>query len=140
MSIITPGSTLKDRTTLKTYRLPTDKEAHEICRWASEKISWFYPNLLWHVEINQDLLFIKCMSLNMDYGYRARLKDIDDWGMKLKRIGGEILERFNVNRENIDAEVVKSLPRNVVGDAKPDVPEMTRREFLKLDKLFKNVS
>lgn len=139
MSIITPGSVLKDRTTLKTYRLPSDKEALDICRWAAEKISWFYPKLVWHVEINQDLLFVKCMSLNMDYGYRCRLKDIDDFGVKLKKIGGEILERFNVSRERTDAELVANIPRNVVGDAKPDAPEFTRRELLKLDRLFKNV-
>lgn len=73
------------------------------------------------VMMNQDLVTIKCMSLNMVKGYNIALKHIDDYGVALTRIGGEILERFNVRRGKMDSSEVNTLKRNVVGDA---IPEM----------------
>ena len=119
-TILTPGSVVKGRSTVRLQRMPTDQEALEICKAFTATLDMIYPGYIWQAGMNQDLVYIQCMSLNKQLGYRLPLKCFDVEGKVLMRIGGEILERFNMRRGKADQNAKRSLVRDIRGDATPD--------------------
>lgn len=76
-----------------------------------------YPNRQWGVQINLQggIMIISCPSLSTDKGYHIHMngKLIDRLEKEAIRAGGEILERYGVNRNvNFDPEELESLDRD----------------------------
>jgi hypothetical protein len=109
MIISTPGSVIRGRKNLGTYRFPNEKEAYEMCCAFSGALSKLYPGFMWGASINQDILFIQNCTLDHVNAYSINLADIDPEGRVLARIAGEILERYGVSRGHAKKSEIKNL-------------------------------
>lgn len=72
-----------------------------------------YPNRQWEciVDIDAEVLIIKCPSLSLTKGYYLALdRTINDLQIAAKRAAGEILERYGVTRGRVtDAKMFDAL-------------------------------
>jgi len=71
--------------------------------------------------MQQDVVFIQNMSLNTKKAFSLPLASFDINGKVLMRVGGEILERFKMQRGKRNQADFKSLIRDVSRNAKPDM-------------------
>ena len=113
-----PGS--KNRKTLKNERQPTEKQALDICNGIASAMFAMYPNYHWEVGMNQNVVYIKNSTLNYKKGYAIHINKIDPEGKVLMRIGGEILERYNVRRGRGKRDEVDLLKRDVFDNCIPE--------------------
>lgn len=101
--------------------LVVDPLDQQICHTVAEALAKYYPGHDWLVEADRrkGLLDIRNLRLSGTMGCRFPLSgfvtasELDRLAMKL---GGEILERFNVARGRFDQEEYESLPENAVGE------------------------
>lgn len=69
-----------------------------------------YPNHLWGVHVTQGIISVKNLGLSGQWGFVLHITkiisatDLDD---KLMRAGGEILERYKLSREKMNADRVQ---------------------------------
>ena len=82
----------KNNKTLRHERQPTEAQALDICNGIAQALFMIYPNYLWEVGMNQNMVYIKNSTLNSKMGYHIHINKIDPEGKVLMRIGGEILE------------------------------------------------
>ena len=96
--------------------------------WANkigaELIRW-YPGHGWevHMDIKNGICNIFNRHMSALIGYRWRLQEINIPTLTedVMRIGGELLERFGLSRENFDADVVREIQHETHGRAKADL-------------------
>lgn len=78
-----------------------------LAKQIAEDLMQFYPGYLWAVHVNsyQGILDIKNLNLSGNYGMRRKLgKDYSASSLKkdVMRWGGEILERYRMNRGTLN--------------------------------------
>jgi len=112
---------ITNRKTLRHKKVPTDKEAYEICNSFAFVLDKLYPGYLWQVGMQQDLVFIQNMSLNKAMGERLPLCEFDVDGKTLMRLGGSILERHYMKRGKRNEADFRGLKRDIQYNA---IPEM----------------
>lgn len=117
MSILVPGFVLRPRKTVRHTRMPSDLQAMEICKAFSHALDKIYPGYAWQVGMMQDVVHIQNLSINKELSYQMPLAKFDPEGKLLMRIGGEILERFNVKRGKMDRAEFKGLERDIKHNA-----------------------
>lgn len=114
-SILLPGGVLAGRK--KMMRLPTEQEAFDMCRGFAEFMNRLYPGYMWEVGMMSDIVYVRNLNLDKKAGFKLPLKDIDVDGRVLMRAGGELLERFRLKRGRKNVDAVRSLKRDIRGDA-----------------------
>lgn len=122
---------MSNRPNLNEQRERYQREIHDnrICAHVGKKIKHIYPGWKWYIEsrIDTGLVSIRCLDLDGDFGiYLPIIKALEDIdGKLLMRAGGEILERYRMERKF--RPVVLEVERDVRGcailkdDSKPDV-------------------
>lgn len=121
MSHSSPGQIITPRKTLRHHKIPPDLQRQAICDGFSFALDKLYPGYLWQVGMQQDVVFIQNMSLNTKKAFSLPLASFDINGKVLMRVGGEILERFKMQRGKRNQADFKSLIRDVSRNAKPDM-------------------
>lgn len=116
--IFIPNS--KNRKTIRTERQPTEQQALDICNGIGTAMRLLYPNFLWEVGMNQNMVYIKNSTLNNKMAYHIHIKNIDPEGKALMRIGGEILERYNLRRGRGRLDEVELLDRDILDNCTPE--------------------
>ena len=116
--IVIPNS--KNRKTLRTERYPTEEQALDICNGIGLAMRMMYPNYHWEIGMNQNIVFIKNSTLNNRMAYHIHINKIDPEGKTLMRIGGEILERYNVRRGRGTYDEVELLERDILDNCTPE--------------------
>lgn len=79
-----------------------------------------YPGHMWAVNVQgeQGVADIRNMALSGEYGYRLRLVtnySMSEFLERVKRAGGEILERYRLPRGRADFDQLMNLPRGRLG-------------------------
>lgn len=118
IDIVVPNS--KNRKTLRHERHPNEEQAQEICNGLALGLNMIYPNYLWQVGMNQNMVYIKNATLNDKMAYHIHIKKFDPEGKVLMRIGGEILERFSVRRGRGAYDEVELLKRDILDNCTPE--------------------
>lgn len=101
--------------------LIVDPLDQQICRTVAESLAKYYPGHDWLVEADRrkGLLDIRNLRLSGQMGCRFPLagfvtaSELDRIAM---RLGGEILERYNMPRQGFDQDRYEELPENPVGE------------------------
>lgn len=108
---------------------PEDAEYRIKDRQWAQKIGFefvrHYPGHGWevHVDIRQGIVNVFNRHMSALHGYRMKTKDIHLSSLSnyIKAIGGEILERFGLNRERFDADAVMQIQERTRGNHKADL-------------------
>ncbi len=84
-----------------------------------------YPGHGWevHSDIQNGIVNIFNRHMSALHGYRIKTQNIrlTTLSRDVKRIGGEILERFGLSRERFDADHIRDIQRRTRGRAKADL-------------------
>lgn len=84
-----------------------------------------YPGHGWevHVDIRQGIVNVFNRHMSARHGYRIKIKDIhlSSLSQHIKKVGGEILERFRLSREKFDSDLVRQIQFDTRGDHKADL-------------------
>lgn len=91
-----------------------------LCRNVAEALNQHYPGHLWAVEPpHGGVLSVRDLSLSGEYGFHIKIPDIYSASELAKiamRMGGELLERYNVARSRINHEKMATLPVDFAGN------------------------
>lgn len=85
---------------------------------AAEALHTHYPGHLWAVSVNGGMLDIRNLMLSEKYGYRLRIPatySMSDFKQRALMAGGEILERFKVQRGTANYDNLSALPADFAG-------------------------
>jgi hypothetical protein len=120
--IILPGQENKAATPAKQPTIDVAADMDEIkyreqdrywCQKIGHELVSLYPGHGWEVEVNikQGICDIFNRHMRSNAGYRLKLSDLNHIRLRrqMKKIGGEILERFYLNRERFKADEVREL-------------------------------
>ena len=84
-----------------------------------------YPGHGWevHSDIQNGIVNIFNRHMSALHGYRIKTQNIrlDTLSRDVKRIGGEILERFGLSRDRFDADHIRDIQSRTRGRAKADL-------------------
>ena len=84
-----------------------------------------YPGHGWEVEVDSFQGIAKIFNRHMSpiQGYILKLKEIElaTIDKRIVRIGGEILERFGLSREVFEADKIRQIQQDTMGNAKADM-------------------
>jgi len=84
-----------------------------------------YPGHGWevHMDIKNGICNIFNRQMSPKAGYRWRLQEINTASISqdVRRIGGEILERFGLSREVFEADKIREIQATTHGNAKVDL-------------------
>lgn len=84
-----------------------------------------YPGHGWEVEVDSYQGIAKIFNRHMSpiQGYLLKLKEVNlpTLDRDIMRIGGEILERFGLSRERFEADVVREIQEQTMGNAQADL-------------------
>jgi hypothetical protein len=103
-----------------------DANDYVLAKNAAETLHQHYPGHLWAVSVNQRarMLDIRNLALSGAWGFRIPLATIFS-GTQLDRLvmraGGELLERYRVQRGAANVEALQALPVNFAGHHRADV-------------------
>ncbi len=96
--------------------------------WATrigERLAYCYPNHGWEVEVNTFQGIAKIFNRHMSpiQGYILKLNEIEHATIdkRVQMIGGELLERFGLSRERFEADKIRQIQRDTMGQAKMDL-------------------
>lgn len=97
-----------------------------LAKQMAETLHKHYPEHLWGVSVNAQagMADIRNMALSGEFGYRMKIGThftASDWDLRVKRAGGEILERYRVARGRADNEQLAYLPTDFSGRHKADI-------------------
>lgn len=99
-------------------------DAYWATRIGSELVT-LYPGNGWEVsmDIKNGICNIFNRHMSPTQGYRWLIKEIalPSLTADLKKIGGEILERFGLSREKFDADNIREIQHKTHGNAKADL-------------------
>jgi hypothetical protein len=89
-------------------------------RQIAERLNGRYPGYLWmvHVQWGQGIAIVRNLSVSAKYGYVLKLLTIwssSELDRQVDEAGGEILERFRLNRRGFDGDEYDALPVNAAG-------------------------
>lgn len=98
----------------------TETKDIALAKQIAEDLMAFYPGYLWAVHVNshQGILDIKNLNLSGNYGMRRKLgKDYSSSSLRkdVMRWGGEILERYRMDRGKMNNDKWASLPMDFAG-------------------------
>ncbi len=100
-------------------KVMSNQQENEVALSIFNKLHSLYPGHAWIVQVDNNLCYIKHMLLSAKYGMTTDLFRVTQADNKeLMRIGGELLERFNVDRGAMNLEHVMGLKQLASGDAK----------------------
>ena len=95
---------------------------NQICSSVGSTIENLYPGWKWWVECNlqSGCVSVRNLSLNGEYGFTIPLPKLlneTDGDKILMRAGGEILERYSMDRANADhSNIQRDFTGNAIGD------------------------
>jgi len=92
-----------------------------IAKELGSELATLYPNREWGVTVDVlgGMAVIQCTDVSRFMGYHVGLNDtIEVLRQKMKRIGGEILERGNMTRGHTTEEKVEATPRTFKDEVK----------------------
>jgi len=93
---------------------PTPAEEYVAWRIA-ENLHKHYPGHLWAVHVQKTVATVRNLALSGSHGYYLhldKLRSEDDFKSKVMRAGGEILERFKMQRGEVSADAILDLKRD----------------------------
>jgi hypothetical protein len=86
-----------------------------------------YPNHLWGVRVAQGLIYVRNLRLSGRFGFILKMNDFysaTDLDKKLMQAGGEVLERYRMSREKMNADrtgdKLQALDTDFAGNVKFD--------------------
>lgn len=82
-----------------------------------------YPGYNWRVLVNNGLADIRCTNLSGKLGFIIKLPSVysaSELDRLVMRAGGEILERYKVNRGKLQEDKLIELPKDFSGNHIPD--------------------
>lgn len=82
----------------------------------AETLHKHYPGHMWAVNIYQNVVYIYNLALSGDHAYVIHQDKMDNDGKMIIKAGGEILERYNLNRSRIKENQFMDLKRNFKGE------------------------
>jgi len=89
----------------------------------AECLEKYFPGYMWavHADAKNNIATVQSMALSGEYGFYLHLDKIDNHNKKIIHAGGEILERYRVNRSRMDEAQVLNLSRDLRGSAIGDL-------------------
>ena len=100
------------------------KDRYWAGRIGSEMVR-LYPGHGWEVHCNiaHGIINIFNRHMTATAGYRLKISELNHIRLtqQLKKIGGEMLERFGLSRERFEADVVQQIQHDTKGRAKVDL-------------------
>ena len=97
--------------------LPTVAELY-LARRITEVLQKHYRGHLWGVNVRRSVATIHNFSLSGNYGYVLHVEKIkgeDDLKRGVVRAGGEILERYRLERGMVNGDQLRGLKRDFAG-------------------------
>lgn len=100
------------------FSSPSEGNATEMLQSKNiaEYLHKHYPGHLWAVQVFEGIVTIKNLALSGSEGYILHQDKMDNDGKDVIRAGGEILERFRLNRGKVVENQFMDLKRNFKGE------------------------
>jgi hypothetical protein len=93
----------------------------------------YYPGFRWAVQPCEvgGLFNLFCLDFHAKWGYRIKYVDIvnDPKRREVRKAGREILRRFRYPTDRYSKALMDAIPRNLKGEAIPDLSGMKRTRF-----------
>ena len=107
----------KSRTGIKAKdEILSNRDEMHIAKGVWDRLCKHYPGHGWHVIVERGLVRIRHMSLHADMGMTLRLTDLTPEGLEVMRAGGELLERFGIERGKVNKDKIREKPRDFQGN------------------------
>jgi len=95
----------------------------------ADKLEKNFPGWLWCIDPDENagMMYIFSLRLSGEYGYKLKIKDIQDDETRKFAImaGGEILERYGIRRGKYKRELLKGKIQDLRGNYIPDITDKT---------------
>lgn len=99
------------------------------------KLTQHMPGFHWAIQPSEigGVLNVFCLDFSNRWGYRIKYEDIQDDPKRKQaiRAGREILKRFHYPGIRYDAQMMARVPRNITGEAIPDLSDQKDSRFKK---------
>jgi len=92
--------------------------AHEmaVCKRVGDTLHKHYPGHMWGVNMVQGVIQVMNFALSGQWGFQIKEESLDPEDKIIIRSGGELLERFNVARAEMDPDEMNNKTRNGRGE------------------------
>lgn len=95
------------------------------CEKIGHELVKHYPGHGWEVTFNikQGIMDVRNRHMHPLAGYRLKLSEFNfsRFSSQMRKIGGEILERFGLSRERFEADKIRQIQHDTKGRAKVDL-------------------